>query len=292
MTTEQVHRLAGVVAATGLPGADFGPSDEVLDADAMAGLLDLVTAERIPGHLVAALDCGAIRATPEQRAEACRRHEEAMALDLVLERLLTDTSSVLAAAGIVHRALKGPVVARTLYAEPTLRSFGDVDLLVAADQFDAAVNLVVARGGRRRYREPRYSTLRDIAEFLYTTSVDVDRVLSLATGWHGRAVVQRALHLTGSRLPIEVPQPLREWAEAYRPDRFERAALAVYVSPDASYAARAATGVWALRGLRRKLAYASALLVPRRSYLRERDVTYLQRWRRARELHRRWRQAR
>lgn len=371
MTTALVQRLAGIVAATGLPGADLAPSDEVLDADAMAGLLDLVTAERISGHLVAALDSGAIRATPEQRADACRRHEEAMALDLVLERLLTDTSSVFAGAGIVHRALKGPVLARTLYAEPALRSFGDVDVLVAADQFDAAVNLVVARGGRRRYREPRarftsrfgkgvcvvtgdgleldlhrvfvagpfglaidtrdlfadretivvagveipvpgpalmflhvcyhaalggreprYSTLRDIAEFLCTTSIDVDCVLSLATRWHGRAVLQRALHLTGSRLPIEVPQPLREWAEAYRPDRFERAALAVYVSPDASYAARAATGVWALHGLRRRLAYASALLVPGRSYLRERDVTYLQRWRRARELHRRWRQAR
>ncbi len=371
MTTEQARRLVGIVAATGLPGAGARPAGEVLDAEAMAELLDLATAERIPGHLVAALDSGVIRATPDQRAEAGRRHEEALALDLVLERLLTETSSMLADAGIAHRALKGPVVARTLYAEPGLRSFGDVDVLVAADQFDEAVALLAAMGGRPRYREPRtrftsrfgkgvcvvtrdgleldvhrvfvagpfglaidpydlfedpctivvggvevpvpgpdltflhvcyhaalgdraprYSTLRDIAEFLCTTSVDVDHVLSLAERWRGRAVLQRALLLTCSYLPIDVPQPLRDWADSYRPDAFERAALAVYVSPDATYAARAATGVWAVRGTRRKLAYARALLLPTRSYLRERDGSYVQRWQRALQLQRRWRQAR
>jgi hypothetical protein len=371
MTTEHARRLVGIVAATGLPGAEARPSSEVLDADVMAELLDLATAERIPGHLVAALDSGVIRATPEQRAEAGRRHEEALALDLVLERLLAETSSTFSDAGIAHRALKGPVVARTLYAETALRSFGDVDVLVAADQFDEAVALLVARGGRPRYQEPRtrftsrfgkgvcvvtgdgleldvhrvfvagpfglaidaqdlfadpcsilvggvqipvpgpdltflhvcyhaalgdraprYTTLRDIAEFLCTPSVDVDHVLSLAKRWRGRAVLQRALLLTGSYLRFEVPQPLRAWTDSYRPDAFERAALAVYVSPDATYAARAATGVWALHGTRRKLAYARALLMPTRSYLRERDGSYVQRWQRALQLQRRWRQAR
>ncbi len=371
MTTEPARRLVGLVAATGLRGAEQRPSIEVPDADTMAELLDVATAERIPGHLVAAFDAGVIPATPEQRAEARRRHEEAMALDLVLERLLTETSSAFSDAGIVHRALKGPVVARTLYADPSLRSFGDVDLLVAADQFDDAVALLVARGGRRRYREPRtrftsrfgkgvcvetsdgleldlhrvfvagpfglaidardlfedpgtivvggveipvpgpdlaflhvcyhaalgdrlprYTTLRDIAEFLCGGSVDVDHVLTLAQRWRGRAVLQRALLLTGSYLPVEVPQPLRDWADTYRPDAFERSALAVYVSPDASYAARAATGVWAVRGFRRRAAYARALLVPTRSYLRERDGTYVQRWQRALQLQHRWRSAR
>ncbi len=371
MTTEHARQLLGIVAATGLPGAEARPSSEAPDADTMAELLDLVTAQRIPGYLVAALDSGAIRATPEQREAAARRHKEALALDLVLERLLAETSSMFAGAGIAHRALKGPAVARTLYAQPALRSFGDVDVLVAADRFDDAIALLTARGGRPRYQEPRtrftsrfgkgvcvvtrdgleldvhrvfvagpfglaidaqelfedprtivvggveipvpgpdltflhvcyhaalgdraprYTTLRDIAEFLCTASVDVDHVLSLAKRWRGRAVLQRALVLTASLLPIEVPQPLRDWTDSYRPDAFERAALAVYISPDASYAARAATGVWALRGIRRKVAYARALLVPTRSYLRERDGTYVQRWRRALQLQRRWRQAR
>jgi hypothetical protein len=371
MKTERERRLLGIVAATGLRGADTHPACEVLDADAMAELLDLATAQRIPGHLVAALDSGVICATPEQRAEAGRRHEEALALDLVLERLLAETSNMFADAGIVHRGLKGPVLARTLYAEPALRSFGDVDLLVAADQFDEAVALLVARGGRPRYREPRtrftsrfgkgvcvvtadgleldvhrvfvagpfglaidaqdlfedpcnivvggveipvpspdltflhvcyhaalgdraprYTTLRDIAEFLCPVSVDVGHVLTLAERWHGRAVLQRALLLTRSYLPVDVPEPLRDWADAYRPDAFERAALAVYVAPDATYAARAATGIWAVRGIPRKVAYARALLVPTRSYLRERDGSYAQRWQRALRLQRRWRQAR
>ncbi len=112
MTTEHACQLLGIVAATGLPGAGARPSSEAPDADTMAELLDLVTAQRIPGYLVAALDSGAIRATPEQRAAAARRHEEALALDLVLERLLAETSSMFAGAGIAHRALKGPAVAR------------------------------------------------------------------------------------------------------------------------------------------------------------------------------------
>jgi hypothetical protein len=371
MTPESRRRLLGVVAATGLPGAEVGPTSVVLDTDTGAELLDLAASERITGHLVAAFDSGVIQATPEQRARASRRHEEAMALDLVLERLLTETSTVFARARITHRALKGPVVARTLYAEPSLRSFGDVDVLVAADRFDEAVRLLVARGGSPRYleprsgftsrfgkgvcvvtgdgleldlhrvfvagpfglaidakdlfedpdtiviggvdipvlgpeltflhvcyhaalgdRAPRYTTLRDIAEFICTTSVDVDHVLMLATRWRGRAVVQHALRLTRSHLPVTFRGSLFDWADAYRPDAFERSALDVYLAPDASYAARAATGVWALRGLSRRIAYVGALLVPTRSYLREREGGYLQRWRKAVALRRRWRRVR
>src|SRR5207237_10246677 len=48
-----------------------------------------------------------------------------------------------------------PAGGRSVEAEPCLASFGGVDLLVAADQFDEAVALVVAKGGRRRYNEPR-----------------------------------------------------------------------------------------------------------------------------------------
>ena len=54
-----------------------------------------------------------------------------LSVDLVLERLLVDTSRRFAASGIPHRALKGPVVARTAYPSPAQRSFGDVDILVA-----------------------------------------------------------------------------------------------------------------------------------------------------------------
>ena len=358
MTVGDEH--LGFVAANTLP--NFAPPRDriALTPAESRTLIDQVTAQRITGHLVAAIEAGLIDAGEDLRAEADRRHVAALALDLVLERLLVDTSTLFAAEGIRHRALKGPVLARTLYADPAQRSFGDIDVLVHSEDFDTAIASLTARGGRARYQEPRrrftsrfgkgvcvitssgyeldvhrvfvagpfglsidaedlfgdrctivvgdtpipvlgpelaflhacyhvalgnvaprYSALRDVAEFLQTCPLDVDRVLSTAARWRGRAVVQRAVNLTRSRLPAVFDGPLIAWADAYVPDSFERTAVEAYVGAHASYAARAATGVWALPGLRRKVAYAGALLVPTRSYLRERDASYSRRWLRA-----------
>ena len=42
-----------------------------------------------------------------------------------------------------------------MYADPALRSFGDVDILVGGADFDAAVGALAALGFRRRFVEPR-----------------------------------------------------------------------------------------------------------------------------------------
>ena len=75
--------------------------------------------------------------------------------------------------------------------------------------------------------------------------------------------------------------PLYSWAEQYRPDRFEETALRSYASGRSSYAGQMATGVWALRGVRARVAYGAALLVPDRHYVAEREGTYVRRWVRA-----------
>jgi len=146
--------LVQLVAGEGLPRGAPIPT-VVPDDDLFDELLEGTVRERITGHLDRALHAGWLDATVEQRDRALSRHEEMLSVDLVLERLLVDTSRALTGAGIPHRALKGPVVARTAYADPSLRSFGDVDLLVEGRRFDEAVALLELGGGRARYREPR-----------------------------------------------------------------------------------------------------------------------------------------
>jgi hypothetical protein len=327
-------------------------------------LLDAAASERVTGHLVAALGAGWLAASDEQVARARTLHEQALATDLTLERALASTSARFTEAGIRHRALKGPVLARTAYPDPSLRSFGDVDVLVAGDDFDRAVALLARDGGEARYREPRrgftarygkgvcvvtaraieidlhrafvagpfglaidprdlfaapealdiggervpapgpevrflhacyhvaltnprVTALRDVAQMVMTTDLDHERVLEIATRWRGRAVVQRALTRTADRLPITTDEPWFAWAARYRPDRFERNALRPYTEAGASYAAQMAMGWWALHGMRPRIEYTTAMLVPDRTYLGERDGSYARRWRRALDLARR-----
>jgi hypothetical protein len=363
--------VLGIVATTGLKNRLTDRAPVSLDDAEFSALCRAAAEQRISSHLVAAVDAGIVCGSERQRAEARWRHEQALALDLVLERKLAETSSAFTAAGITHRALKGPVVARTVYVDPAQRSFGDVDILVAPTQFDAALELLTTLGGKARYEQPRngftsrfgkgvcvvaadgleldvhrvfasgpfglamipndlfedtssivlagteiptlglernflhvcyhaalgdrltrYTTLRDIAEFLSLPTLDAERVLSLATRWRGRAVVQRALHRTRGSLPVMLRGALIEWADEYRPDTFERAALETYTATGARYDAQAAAGLAAIRGIRQKVAYAGALLFPSRSYLRQRERSYTRRWLRALHLQRRWGQVR
>jgi Uncharacterised nucleotidyltransferase len=358
-----IDELVALVASEGLPR--YATPDQIaLDDTTFAALVDVATSERITGHLECALNSGWLVATDDQRETARRYHEDALSLDLVLERLLARTSQTLRRAGIEHRALKGPVVARTAYPDPSLRSFGDVDILVDGRRFDDAIAVLQAEGGSARYREPRpnftarygkgvcvvtnrgleidvhrvfvsgpfglaidprdlfadpdeivvgdvvvdalppearflhacyhagltnlrLTAARDVAQIACTTDLDVDRTLVLAERWRGRAVVQRALHLTRTHLRADLASPLYEWADRYVPDRFERAAMRPYAEGGRSYAAQMAAGMWALRGIRTRVAYGGALLFPDRHYVREREGGYVRRWARALSLARR-----
>lgn len=139
------HGLGPGAAIAGVPLTDL----------AFADLLTRAGEERIIGHLVAAIEDGALDVTDTQRRLARAAYEDALAVDLVLERLLVQTSITLTSAGIAHRALKGAAVAHTSYPDPALRSFGDVDILVDGRQFDTAIALLSRGGGHRRYLEPR-----------------------------------------------------------------------------------------------------------------------------------------
>jgi hypothetical protein len=80
------------------------------------------------------------RATVDQAIEAGRRH--GAFLQLVSLRAI----AMLADAGIRSTALKGPLLGEAIYGDPGRRPSGDIDLLVAPEQLQAAVEVVRGLG--------------------------------------------------------------------------------------------------------------------------------------------------
>ncbi len=129
-------------------------------------------------------------------------------------------------------------------------------------------------------QEPRLVALRDVAQFLLATDLDLDAALAEARAWGAEAVVARAVRLTWDRLG-PAPHPAAEWARSFVPSRRDARALAAHTSPDRSYASQVAAGVSAVPGIAGRLAYVRALLLPDRRHLAGRDGTYRARVRRA-----------
>jgi hypothetical protein len=147
--------LAPRVAAFGLPGRAGTITTSPLPAPEWDALIETAFERHVTGHLVAALHARSLAATDEQVSDAVETHHRALAVDLLLERTLIDTTTRLRDAGIDVRALKGAAFAHTVYPDPALRSYGDVDILVRGGQYDDAIALLCAHGGRPRYAEPR-----------------------------------------------------------------------------------------------------------------------------------------
>ena len=147
--------LLPAVARHGLPGATQAPPLEPIDQSVWAHLMYLVRHQRITGLLVSAVLDGALPATGAQLEEAQLAHRASMVTALALEATLVRTAAILDEAGIDYRVLKGSGVAHLDFPDPSLRSFGDVDLLIRPGQYDDAVRVLVAVGHQRRFPEPR-----------------------------------------------------------------------------------------------------------------------------------------
>jgi hypothetical protein len=118
-------------------------------------VLNAVTEQRLTGLAIESVHSRALELTEHQLDDLFERHEDQLAVDLRLERLLCDAGGLLDDAEIEYRVLKGPLLAHTVYGNPSLRSFGDIDLLVTGRDFDRVVDLFADVGFRRRFVEPR-----------------------------------------------------------------------------------------------------------------------------------------
>jgi hypothetical protein len=126
-----------------------------VDDASASSLLVGIARERLTGFAVQAVVDGRLVVDSSWIDDLFDRHEAQLALDLQLERLLCAAAIRLDEVAIPYRALKGPVLANTVYREPALRSFGDIDMLVDGRDFDHAVEVFSDLEFSRRFVEPR-----------------------------------------------------------------------------------------------------------------------------------------
>ena len=143
------------VAGYGLSGALRPFPMEPLGDEAWSALLDAAADHRVTGLLKVATADGAMPATEAQRRAAHAAHRHAQLWVLGLEHALAGVVEVLEGGGVETRVLKGSAFARLDYADPAVRSYVDLDLLVRAAQVDRAVALLGEAGFRRTLAEPR-----------------------------------------------------------------------------------------------------------------------------------------
>ena len=146
---------ATAVAAYGLAGSRLELPDEPISDTAWGTLMLHVLAQRLVGFLAEAVDDGALPVTDEQREELEEAHAQAALLTLFLERELLWCADVFDAEGIEYRVLKGPAYAHTVYADPAVRSYGDIDVLVRSRDIDRTITTLLAAGATRPAAELR-----------------------------------------------------------------------------------------------------------------------------------------
>ena len=338
--------------------AAFGLSDRSslvagpLEDPAWNALLGEALDQRMEGMLAASVATAELPASEGQRESLRQVARERASMDLLVERETVRTAAILEDAGVPYRLLKGPAWAHSIYDDPSLRGFGDVDVLVESDRWDDAVRALQASGARRLFpevrrgfdgrfgkdstfvapsgqevdlhrtlvvgpygfwidtrelfaRSPRYLTLgghrlpvldpdaaflhscynaalgddpprlpalRDVAQMGMSPLVDPDETFSLADRWKATAVVRHTLRLVEEHLGIRLGRTPVGSRFAGNPSRTDRMLLASYKGAGRGYTSQLA-GVVAIRGVRAKIAYLSALVHPQRSYLEARGLS-------------------
>lgn len=155
------HAPAGSVRAvlsqvTGwlLPGEqEIDPLRNDREAEA---LVRLATQEKVLGPLLVTVDAGALRLADHLVDRVVAGHEGTMLWCMHLEhRLLEVKAWFEVAGGIDFVVLKGSAVAHLDEPDPSLRSFADLDLLIAADHMDRAIAVLEGHGAVRRQPQQR-----------------------------------------------------------------------------------------------------------------------------------------
>jgi hypothetical protein len=337
------------IASFGLPGHSKPIAASTLSDPEWSRLVGDVLHQRLAGFLQAAVEAGALAVTTEQRAEVADLHLQACGTALRLERRLLDVAGLLEQAGIDVVVLKGTAVAHLAYPTPAVRSFGDNDLLLRSEQFEAAVRLFQAAGYRRQVApprpvfdrrfskgatlkgtegdeldlhrnlvfgtfgfaidldelfasavdfdlggcclrglgpetrllhacyhaglgdpDPRYSSLRDVAQMVTFGEHDVRRVLELSRQWRSHAVLARAFRLCRDHLGVDLGGPLVDALASYEPTRREQRAIAAYVGDNRHYAAKVAASLPYLDGIGTKLAFLRSAGLPSEEFVESR----------------------
>mgnify|MGYP003525447012 FL=1 len=158
------------IAAWGLPGASGIELPPESDEPGFAGRLQQT---RLTGPLLAAAASGDVELSPELEADLVERQHGALLWCIQLEvRLLEVRKAFDAAGGVEHLVIKGPAIAHLDALDPSVRTFADVDLLVAAHDIDRAVAVLTAMGGTLPWAERRNGFDRRFAKSVTPTLPD------------------------------------------------------------------------------------------------------------------------
>jgi hypothetical protein len=147
--TAETARLLAACAAYGVPTSLQLPREPLSD-EAFTALLHGVEHHRLVGFLGAAARDGAVAFEDEQRAALEEVLEGWLAHALRVEALLLAVADVLEREDVSYRVLKGVALANSVYADPALRVFGDVDVLVPSADFGRTARVLESDLGARR----------------------------------------------------------------------------------------------------------------------------------------------
>ena len=152
-TEDQVEQWVAELAAL-----DFSTPTRLLcpvPEDTFPHLLERVVGEQLEGLLVRAVQTKVVDLDDCCVERVAAKHGEAMARTLLLERAALAGSEVLDSAGVRHVLLKGAALATAVYADASLRPFGDVDLLLEPARVVDGIAALRAAGAVRWLPEVR-----------------------------------------------------------------------------------------------------------------------------------------
>jgi hypothetical protein len=141
------------IIASGIPDADR--ADPIAPADAWPGVFTDVREQRTTGFAMDAWERGGLVLTDDQHAELLAAHRDSMLWCVFVETKLLALAEAFEREGIAFAVLKGASLAHTIYPDPSLRSFGDIDLLVASRDYYTTCEVLARMGHERQRPEPR-----------------------------------------------------------------------------------------------------------------------------------------
>ena len=180
-------RVLRQVASWLLPGA--GDVDALADTHQAEQLVAMAESERLLGPLLVAVDGGGLELPDDLVAKVLAGHESSMLWCLHLEvRLLEIMDWFDEVGGIKFLVVKRPAVAHLDDADPSLRSFADLDLLISGADMDRALRVLTDHGAERRIPERRPGYDRRFGKgtgLVCADQVEIDVHRTLAMGAHG-----------------------------------------------------------------------------------------------------------
>lgn len=183
---------------------DQGRPDRPLGPQEWVNLLATCQREQTVGLLAAAVWRGWLPVLDQQAAQVDAVHASLMSRVVVLEQVLVAASARLSATGSGHRVLKGSAHAWLDWPDPSMRTFSDVDLLLAND-YDGGLQALASIGCRRRGIEVHRGFDRRFGKgttLVAPAGHEVDVHRTLAAGAYGLLIKGDELLEDGDRLVV------------------------------------------------------------------------------------------